>query len=77
MPLIASYFLDVEYAHTYAFEYVGQNTEELKAFFLFFYFLLKLKWLLSFMGFKFCDVHRKVDYFSCHDSYFYHKCDKR
>lgn len=35
MPLIASYFLDVEYAHTYAFEYVGQNTEELKAFFFF------------------------------------------
>lgn len=37
MPLIASYFLDVEYAHTYAFEYVGQNTEELKAFFFFFF----------------------------------------
>lgn len=65
MPLIASYFLDVEYAHTHAFEYVGQNTEELKTF-----FLLKLKWFLSFMSFKFCDVHRKMDYFSCHDSYF-------
>lgn len=41
MSLIASYFLDVEYAHTHAFEYVGQNTEELKT------FLLKLKWFLS------------------------------
>lgn len=33
MPLTASYFLDVEYAHTHAFEYVGQNTEEPKTFF--------------------------------------------
>lgn len=33
MPLIVSYFLDVEYAHTHAFEYVGQNTEGLKTFF--------------------------------------------